>query len=117
MLSMARRGDVFEADLNPPEGSEQAGTRPVVVVSRDAINATSPNMVIVPVTSLENKRRLYPSHVVLKAGSGGLSKDSVALAEHVRSISQTRLRRYLGHLRPDQMAHISVAIKVTLDLP
>ena len=37
-----KRGDVFDARLDPTEGSEQAGTRPVVIVSRDAINASSP---------------------------------------------------------------------------
>lgn len=114
---MAKRGDVFEANLNPAQGSEQSGTRPVVVISRDVINASSPTIVVVPVTGLENKRKLYPSHVKLEAGSGGLSKDSVALAEHVRSISQTRLGRQLGHLRLDQISLISAAIKITLDLP
>lgn len=79
-------------------------------------HASSPTIVIVPLTSLDNKRKLYPSHVVLKAGSGGLSKDSVALAEHVRSIRQTRLGHYLGRLRPDQMRLISAALKITLDL-
>ncbi|HUM68478.1 MAG TPA: type II toxin-antitoxin system PemK/MazF family toxin, partial [Chloroflexota bacterium] len=45
-----RRGDVFDARLNPTEGSEQAGVRPVVVVSRDAINQYSSVIVVVPVT-------------------------------------------------------------------
>jgi len=114
---MAQRGDVYEANLNPPEGSEQAGTRPVIVVSRDAINFNSPTLVIVPVTGRENKKRLYPSQVVLRAGSGGLSKDSVALTEHIRSISQMRLSRHRGHLTLEDMSRISDAIKITLDLP
>jgi mRNA interferase MazF len=56
------RGDVFNARLDPTEGSEQAGTRPVVVIRRDAINANSPVVVVVPVTDAANVKRLYPSH-------------------------------------------------------
>lgn len=43
-----KRGDVYLARLDPTESSEQAGTRPVIIVSRDAINASSPVVVVVP---------------------------------------------------------------------
>ena len=59
------RGDVFSARLDPTEGSEQAGTRPVIVVSRDSINANSPVVVVIPVTDAGNVKRLYPSHAYL----------------------------------------------------
>jgi mRNA interferase MazF len=52
------RGDVYLAVLDPSQGSEQAGTRPVIVVSRDAINKLSPVVVIVPLTSRANKNRI-----------------------------------------------------------
>ena len=58
-----RRGDIFNARLNPTEGSEQAGIRPVVVVSRDAINKNSSVVVIVPLTKATNVKRSYPSNV------------------------------------------------------
>ncbi len=64
------RGDVYLAALTPTEGSEQSGTRPVIVVSRNAINANSPVVIVVPVTGLEHKGRIYPSQVVLKADEG-----------------------------------------------
>lgn len=111
------RGDVYLASLNPTEGSEQAGTRPVVIVSRDALNRYSPVVVVVPITGLEKKPNLYPSQVILKVGEGGLSKDSVALGEQVRAISKKRLRHQLGHLPPDKMAEIGAALKIALDLP
>ena len=47
-----KRGDIYDARLNPTEGSEQAGTRPVVIVSRNAINRYSPVVVIVPLTDV-----------------------------------------------------------------
>jgi mRNA interferase MazF len=111
-----RRGDVYRASLNPTVGSEQDGTRPVVVVSRDAINASSPVVIIVPITSRSNKSRLYPSHVELKLGDGGLTADSVALCEQVRSISRERLGDYLGNIPKPKLSQINASLKIALDL-
>jgi len=104
------------ARLNPSEGSEQAGERPVIVVSRDAINQNSPVVIVVPVTDRKHKRRIYPSQVVLKAGDGGLTKESVALGEQVRALSAGRFRRQLGHLSAASLAQIAEALRIALDL-
>jgi len=77
-----KRGEVYESRLDPTEGSEQAGTRPVIIVSRDAINRASTVVLAVPCTTYRPGRRLYPSQVLLRAPNGGLTTDSVALAEH-----------------------------------
>jgi mRNA interferase MazF len=111
-----KRGDVYKARLDPSEGSEQAGDRPVVVMSRDAINQSSPVVVIVPITDRNHKARIYPSHVILKAGEGGLTKESIALAEQVRAINKTRFTGYLGHLSNGSITQIGAALKITLDL-
>lgn len=110
-------------NLDPTEGSEQAGTRPVVVVSRDAINHNAVNnnrtivMVCVPLTDRKNLNTLYPSHVEITKGTGGVSIDSVALCEQIRSIApEQRLVRYMGRMPADDMARIEDAIRVTLDL-
>ncbi len=113
---MPRRGDVFMARLGPQEGSEQAGSRPVIVVSRDSINLNSPVVVIVPVTDRRHKQRIYPSQAVLKQGDGGLTKESVALGEQVRAISSSRLIRQMGHLSRDTLSRINEALKIALDL-
>jgi mRNA interferase MazF len=110
------RGDVFSARLDPTEGSEQAGTRPVVVLSRDSINANSPVVVIVPVTDAANVKRLYPSQARLPKGSGGLRMDSVAKAEQVRAIQISRFVGYYGRLDRGSLARIEDAIKITLAL-
>jgi mRNA interferase MazF len=110
------RGDLFSARLDPTEGSEQAGTRPVVVVSRDSINANSPVVVVVPVTDAANVKRLYPSHTHLAKGSGGLKMDSVAKAEQIRAIQVSRFVGYCGRLDRDSLARIDDAIKITLAL-
>ncbi len=114
---MIRRGDVYLARLHPVEGCEQGGTRPVVIVSRDAINQYSPVVIIIPLTDRANKRRIYPSQVVLQAGEGGLSLESVALGEQVRAISAKRLIKQFGRLSPPRMTEISAALQIALDLP
>jgi len=111
------RGDVYMAVLDPSQGSEQAGTRPVIIVSRDAINKLSPVVVIVPLTSRVNKSRLLPSHVEVRRGEGGLTADSVALCEQVREISTARLTRALGHLSANTISQLNGALKIALDLP
>jgi mRNA interferase MazF len=111
------RGDVYWAKLDPSEGSEQAGTRPVIIVSRDAINRGSPVVVIVPVTSRSNKTHIYPSQVEIAIGVGGLRANSVALCEQVRAIAKTRLERQLGRLPSNVVSQISAALKIALDLP
>jgi len=110
------RGDVFSARLDPTEGSEQAGTRPVVVISRDSISANSPVVVVVPVTDAANVKRLYPSHTQIPKGSGGLKLDSVAKAEQIRAVQISRFVGYHGRLDRDLLARVEDAIKVTLAL-
>jgi mRNA interferase MazF len=113
---VARRGDVFMTRLDPRVGSEQAGQRPVVVMSRDSINEHSSVVVVVPVTDRANKKTIYPSHVILKVGEGGLTKESVVLGEQVRAISTTRLIRYMGHLPGPSVDQIASALRIVLDL-
>ena len=109
--------------LDPTKGSEQAGSRPVIVVSRDALNhiTISHNrtlvMVCVPLTDRVHLNKLYPCHVELKKGVGGLTKDSVALCEQVRAISPgDRLIRFMGKLDSASMKKIENALRITLGL-
>lgn len=111
------RGDVFMANLEPHEGSEQGGTRPVVVVSRDALNRFSPVVVVCSITDAANKKKIYPGHVKVASGTGGLTMDSIVMTEQIRSISQSRLTRQLGKFDRPLMTSIEAAIKITLDLP
>jgi len=112
-----KRGDVYRARLDPTEGSEQAGARPVVIVSRDAINAASPVVVVVPLTTFQPGRRLYPSQTTIEAGDGGLERDSVALGEQVRAIAKQLLGERRGALSAAALERLDRALLVTLDLP
>lgn len=111
-----KRGDVFDARLNPTEGSEQAGVRPVVIVSRDAINKNSSVIVVVPLTKATNVKRSYPNNVNVPKGEGGLTVDSVLLGGQVRAISKTRLLRQRGTLPEKMIDSVNRALRITLDL-
>ncbi|HEY8692159.1 MAG TPA: type II toxin-antitoxin system PemK/MazF family toxin [Chloroflexota bacterium] len=110
------RGEVYDARLDPTEGSEQAGSRPVVIVSRDAINAASRVILAVPCTTFRPGRRVYPSQVVLHAPDGGLTADSIALCEQVRAILLSRLGRRRGSLSSQAQRRIDRALVIALDL-
>jgi len=111
-----RRGEIYLATLDPVAGSEQGGTRPVLVVSRDALNANAPIVIVVPLTSRENKKRLYPTHVALSAREGSLTKDSVVLCEQVRAISKTRLTKKVGEISPQMLSVVDATLRIALDL-
>lgn len=114
-----KRGQIYDAvlgDMAEVWGSEQAGFRPVIVVSRDAINAASSVVVVVPCTTYREGRTVYPSQVRLGGADGGLQGDSLALAEQVRAISRRRLRRLRGTLSPEKLEEIERALAITLDL-
>ena len=111
-----KRGDIYDARLSPTEGSEQTGTRPVLIVSRDAINRYSPVIVNAPFTSAKNVSRAYPNNVLFPAGEGGLTTDSVLLGGQVRAIARSRLLRLRGAASDQIMIKVNQALRITLDL-
>ncbi len=111
-----KRGDVYDARLEPVEGSEQGGTRPVIIVSRDAINAYSPVVLAVLCTTYQSGKRVYPTQVLIEAPNGGLSNDSIAMADQVRVLSKTRLIRLRGRLNDAIANKLNRALLIALDL-
>ncbi len=111
-----KRGEIYNARLDPTEGSEQSGSRPVIIVSRDAINANSPVVLVVPCTT-DRSQRIYPSQIRLRAGEGGLRQDSIAMGEQVRAIDKRRLVEYWGNLSSPALRLLDQALMIALDLP
>lgn len=116
MDSLVKRGDIFYADLSPVVGSEQGGTRPVLIVQNDTGNRHSPTVIAAAITSQTGKARL-PTHINIAGGSVGLSKDSVILLEQIRTIDKRRLREHMGRLDDAHMAMVDDAIAVSFGLP
>ena len=115
MDTTVKRGDIFYADLSPVIGSEQGGTRPVLIVQNDTGNRHSPTVIAAAITSQTGKARL-PTHINIPGGSVGLSKDSVILLEQVRTIDKRRLREKMGRLDDQHMSLVDNAIAVSLGL-
>ena len=112
---MIKRGEIYFAQLNPVVGSEQGGIRPVVVVQNDIGNQYSPTTIILAITSQINKAKL-PTHIELKAETYGLERDSVILAEQIRTIDKTRLKQRIAVLQEENMKKVDHAMLISLAL-
>ncbi len=110
-----KRGDVFYANLNPVVGSEQGGTRPVLIIQNDIGNKYSPTVIIAAITSRINKAKL-PTHVEIPANYTNLDKDSVILLEQIRTIDKKRLQRRIAHLEEDVIEDVNTSLEISLGL-
>ena len=115
MDSIVKRGDIYYADLSPVVGSDQGGTRPVLIIQNDTGNKHSPTVIAAAITSQTGKARL-PTHINISGGSVGLSKDSVILLEQIRTIDKRRLREHMGRLDEKHMSMVDDAIAVSFGL-
>lgn len=113
-----RRWEIYRADLDPVIGSEQGKTRPVLVISDDALNDLLRVVNVLPLTSRKPGRRIYPNEALVPAGSGGLPNESIALAYQIRTLDKQRLTTRYGTVRAtDVQAAIVAALKFQLGLP
>jgi mRNA interferase MazF len=114
-----RRGEVRLVDLDPVRGSEASKRRPAVLVSNDRANAAAARLgrgvvTVVPLTS--NVARVFPFQTLLPADRTGLTADSKAHAEQVRSVAVERIGAVLGRVPLDLMGELDEALRVHLQL-
>ncbi len=107
---------MVEVNLDPALGSEPNKIRPCVVIQNDVGNKYSPVTIVAAITGMENVPRPYPVDVPVRAGEGGLAKDSVIQCNMIRCIDERRLVRSLGHVTPHTMQKVSAALKISLGL-
>jgi mRNA interferase MazF len=108
------RGEVWNANLDPTRGREQAGKRPVLVVSTDRFNEGPADLVIVaPITS---KGKGIPWHVSVSAGEGGLRTESYIMCEMIRCVSRERLARRLGEVSAATLVEVETRLRILLEL-
>ena len=106
-----RQGEIWYADLNPVKGSEQAGFRPVVILSGNLLNQYLPVVIVAPLTS---KIKNYKGNPVLHPKKeNGLKSPSELLIFHIRSISRDRLIERVGSIEKVELAQ---AIKTLNDI-
>jgi mRNA interferase MazF len=110
-----RRGDLYLATLEPAIGSEQRGTRPIVIVSRDVLNESTPRVIGIPFSTYR-RQPLVAHRALVHARPGGLLVDSLGLCEQVRVFDKVRLLRQLGALNGEEMSRIEAALERALGL-
>jgi mRNA interferase MazF len=113
-----RRGEIYFVTLDPIIGHEQAGTRPVLVVSTDSINFPPTVVTVVPGTNGANVTIDRPYTVRVPPTGSGLRLETVFLCHQIRALDHARFRqRPAGLLVTAWMDEIEKALKYVLDLP
>jgi mRNA interferase MazF len=97
------RGDIYWADLNPVRGSEQAGHRPVLVISEDIFNERSGTVIALAITS-QHQKAGFPLTFYLSKSD--LPKESWVKISQIRTLSTQRLGAKLGHVSGSVLAQI-----------
>jgi mRNA interferase MazF len=102
---MARilRGDIYWADLNPVRGQEQAGLRPIVILSQDVFNERSGTVIAMAITSQPLKAG-FP--LTLEVVSSDLPKKSWVKITQIRTLSVERLGKKIGSLSSDEIEQV-----------
>jgi mRNA interferase MazF len=117
---MIKRGEIYFVSLDPARGREQAGRRPVLVVSSDSVNAQPLVVTVVAGTVSRNVSRNYPTNIRITATESGLPKDTVFLCFQVRSLDHARFQEprasRAGVLPPKRMAEVEDALRRVLVL-
>ena len=106
---------MFFADLSPVVGSEQGGTRPVLILQNDIGNRFSPTVIVAAITAQIQKAKL-PTHVEINAEKYGFERDSVILLEQLRTIDKSRLTDKITQLDDELMHKVVVALEISLGL-
>lgn len=103
---MARilRGEVYWADLNPVRGPEQAGLRPVLVISHDVFNARSGTAIALAITSQPQRAGFPLTH---RLESTRLPKPSWVKISQIRTLSTERLGRRMGAVSPEELVRVT----------
>lgn len=106
-----KQGEIWYANLNPSKGSEQAGLRPIVILSGNLLNEYMQIVITAPLTT---KIKNYKGNPVLNpTKKNGLQKSSEILVFHIRSLSKERLVRRIGLIEP---AELQTCVKTLNDI-
>jgi len=114
-LTFPKRGEIFLINFDPTIGSEIKKTRPAIILQNDVSNEYSSITIVAAITSKFDDN-LYPTEVFIKANEGGLTKDSVALLNQIRSIDKQRLIKKMGIINSDTLKKVNEALMISCGL-
>jgi mRNA interferase MazF len=115
MALLPSRGEIWLAALDPTRGHEQAGKRPVLIISTDALNHGPADLVFVaPLTRTD---RGIPTHIPVDPPEGGLTTRSYILCDAIRSIDKVRLGPHArGRVSLQTMKKVEMTLRLLMDL-
>ena len=111
----AAQGEVWDARLDPVEGHEQAGRRPCLVISVDAVGRGPSELAIVVPVSRSNY--IPTLNVEIEPPEGGLKDTSYAMPYQVRSISRTRLAKRRGAVTDETLTKVVRFVNLLIKAP
>ncbi len=112
-----QRGEIYFVDLNPVRGREQAGVRPVLVLSIDDVNKRPLVITVVPGTDGANVRSDFPTNVRVSAAESGLPIETVFLCFQLRALDHTRFPATpAGRLSPQRLRDVEDTVRYCLGL-
>jgi mRNA interferase MazF len=111
-----KRGEIWWATLAPRSGSEQAGVRPVLIISHDAFNQTPGwrSVMVAPLSTSPRQAQRGPTAIALNAGIAGLNRDSVVLCHQITTLDRSKLSQPIGILPTPDMERIEAGVKAAL---
>ena len=107
------RGEIWLANLDPTQGSEQAGTRPIIIFQDSTLSKFTTTIITIPLTT-NLRRATLPTCLIILKGQGGLNQDSVALCHQIRVLDKTRLIKKLGQLELEIITSLENIVLFTL---
>jgi len=108
------RGEIWDLNLDPTVGHEQAGSTPALILSVDIFNEGPADLVVVvPITRTERKVRW---HVPVEPPEGGLVAESFIQCENVRSVSRQRVKRLRGQVSERTLQQVEDRVRILLGL-
>ena len=111
------RGEIYFVNLNPVKGREQAGQRPVLVLSTDAINRLPLVVTVVVGTSGANITQDYPTNIRLQSAETGLDSETVFLGFQIRSLDSKRFPdRATGRVSRTTLKKVEAVVRYCLGL-
>ena len=108
-MNKISKGDIYYASLDPIVGSEQNGTRPVVIIQNDIGNKYSPTVLVAPITTKIKTKAYLPTHVFIKS-SKHIKHNSIALLEQIRVLDKSRLISYVDSLKKEEIKKLDIGI-------
>ena len=107
-----KRGEIYVANLSPYIGSEQGGTRPVIILQNNLGNIYSPTLIVAPLTS-RTKKKAIPTHYLIE-DMADLKENSLVLLEQIKTIDKQRVGEYIGKVPDHDMKNIEKAVTISL---